>query len=64
MKYIGHPVVGDDVYGRPTNKFGLSGQLLHSKTLGFIHPSTKEYMEFDSELPEYFKKVLDIISVK
>lgn len=64
MKYIGHPVVGDDVYGRPTNKFGLSGQLLHSKTLSFIHPSTKEYMEFDSELPEYFKRVLDIISVK
>ncbi|MBP1924884.1 23S rRNA pseudouridine1911/1915/1917 synthase [Sedimentibacter acidaminivorans] len=58
MKYIGHPVVGDDVYGSKTNKFGLSGQLLHSKTLGFIHPSTKEYMEFDSELPSYFTKVL------
>lgn len=64
MKYIGHPVIGDDVYGKPTNKFGLSGQLLHSKTLGFVHPSTKEYMEFDTELPEYFKKVLDIISLK
>lgn len=61
MKYIGHPVVGDDVYGSKTNKFGLSGQLLHSKTLGFIHPSTKEYMEFDSELPSYFAKVLRII---
>ena len=59
MKYIGHPVVGDDVYGSKTNKFGLSGQLLHSKTLGFIHPTTKEYMEFDTELPNYFTDVLN-----
>jgi len=61
MKYIGHTVVGDDVYGSKTNKFGLSGQLLHSKKLGFIHPSKKEYMEFDSELPIYFEKVLETI---
>lgn len=61
MKYIGHPVVGDDVYGSKLNKFGLEGQLLHSKTVGFIHPTTGEYMEFDSELPEYFQKVLKII---
>lgn len=61
MKYIGHPVVGDDVYGRPTNKFGLSGQLLHSKIIGFIHPSSKKYMEFESELPSYFLKVLEKI---
>lgn len=61
MKHVGHPVVGDDVYGRPSNKFGLDGQLLHSKALGFIHPSTGEYMEFDSELPDYFKRVLNII---
>lgn len=59
MKYIGHPVVGDDVYGRATDKFNLSGQLLHSKTIGFIHPTSQEYMEFDSELPIYFKEVLD-----
>lgn len=61
MKYIGHPVVGDDVYGSKTNKFGLDGQLLHSKSVGFIHPTTGEYMEFDSELPEYFQRVLKII---
>ncbi len=61
MKYIGHAVVGDDVYGSKTNKFGLEGQLLHSKTVGFIHPTTGEYMEFDSELPEYFQGVLKII---
>ena len=59
MKYIGHPIVGDDVYGKEDKKFGLKGQLLHSKSIGFIQPTTKEYMEFDSELPDYFKKVLE-----
>lgn len=62
MKYIGHPVVGDDVYGSKTNKFGLKGQLLHSKSVGFMHPTTGEYMEFESELPDYFTKVLNILS--
>lgn len=61
MKYIGHPLIGDDVYGSKSNKFGLEGQLLHSKILGFVHPTTKEYMEFESELPDYFLKVLKII---
>jgi len=61
MKYIGHPVVGDDVYGSKINKFGLRGQLLHSKSVGFVHPTTGEYMEFESNLPEYFQKVLRII---
>ena len=61
MKHIGHPVVGDDIYGSKTNKFGLKGQLLHSKLLGFIHPTTGEYMEFESELPDYFQRVLKII---
>ncbi len=61
MKYIGHPVVGDDVYGSKINKFGLEGQLLHSKILGFVHPTTSEYMEFESELPDYFLRVLKII---
>ena len=61
MKHIGHPVVGDDIYGSKVNKFGLEGQLLHSKILGFVHPSTKEYMEFESELPEYFLRVLNKI---
>lgn len=61
MKHISHPVVGDDVYGSKTNKFGLSGQLLHSKSVGFVHPTTGEYMQFESELPEYFLRVLKII---
>lgn len=61
MKHIGHPVVGDDVYGGKSNKFGLEGQLLHSKILGFVHPTTGKYMEFESELPDYFLKALNRI---
>ena len=63
MKHIGHPVVGDDVYGGKSNKFGLEGQLLHSKILGFVHPTTGKYMEFESELPDYFLKVLKKIKI-
>ena len=55
--FIGHPVLGDDVYGKAYK--GLDGQCLHAKKLGFIHPESGEYMEFDSELPEYFVKVLE-----
>lgn len=62
MAYIGHPIVGDPVYGYSKQKFKLEGQMLHARKLGFIHPSTNKYMEFDSELPEYFKKVIEIIS--
>lgn len=54
--FIGHPVLGDEVYGKPYK--GLEGQCLHAKKLGFVHPETGEYMEFDSELPEYFAKLL------
>ncbi len=59
LAYIGHPVLGDDVYGRPYK--GLEGQCLHARKIGFIHPSTGEYMEFDSELPEYFSGMLNKI---
>lgn len=55
--YIGHPVLGDEVYGKAFK--GLDGQCLHAKLLGFVHPESGEYMEFDSELPEYFTKVLE-----
>ncbi len=58
MKYIGHPLAGDPLYG-PKKTLAGHGQFLHAKTLGFIHPRTKEYMEFKSELPDYFKKLLD-----
>ena len=56
LAYIGHPVLGDDVYGKPYK--GLDGQCLHARKIGFIHPTTGEYMEFSSELPEYFQAVL------
>lgn len=62
MKHIGHPVVGDSVYGRKEVKFGLQGQLLHSKILGFIHPSSGEYLQFETDLPDYFQKVIDKVS--
>jgi 23S rRNA pseudouridine1911/1915/1917 synthase len=57
MAYIGHPVFGDDVYGKPDKL--CDGQCLHASKLGFIHPTTNEYMEFNSALPHYFIKVLD-----
>ena len=58
MASIGHPILGDSVYGPAKCPFHLQGQTLHAKTLGFIHPRTKKYIEFDAPLPEYFKKLL------
>ncbi len=60
MKYIGFPLVGDPVYG-PRKVIGSHGQFLHAKTLGFTHPRTGKFMEFDSPLPEYFSKFLEQI---
>lgn len=57
MSYSGHPVCGDEIYGAKRGS-GLSGQCLHARLIGFIHPVTNEYMEFSSELPEYFIKFL------
>ena len=57
LSYIGHPVAGDEVYGNGKPKW-LAGQCLHAKKIGFVHPRTGEYLEFDSELPDYFKKFL------
>ena len=59
MASIGHPLLGDDVYssGRSPYK-NLQGQTLHAKTIGFIHPKTKEYMEFSAPLPDYFEKLI------
>lgn len=60
MAYIKHPLVGDTLYGSPIKKqpLHLNGQLLHAKVIGFVHPRTGKYMEFDSELPCYFKEAL------
>ena len=57
MDYIGHPLVNDPVYGN-RKLFDDSGQCLHAKELGFIHPRTLKYMQFDSELPECFLNIL------
>lgn len=58
MNYIGYPVVNDPVYGR-RKIIDNTGQCLHAKTLGFIHPKTGKYMEFDSDLPECFNNILN-----
>ena len=59
MASIGHSIVGDPVYGIKKERFKLNGQLLHAKTIGFVHPRTGEMMEFTSELPDYFEEVLE-----
>lgn len=60
MASIGHPILGDDVYGPQKTKIkNLTGQTLHAKTLGFIHPDTNKYIEFDSPLPDYFQQLID-----
>ena len=63
-KYLGHPIVGDPEYGYKNCKFNLKGQLLHAKTLQFVHPTTGEKMTFNAPLPEYFEKVLKAIENK
>lgn len=57
MKYIGYPLVGDPKYG-PKKTLNINGQALHAGVLGFVHPRTDEYMEFEAPLPEYFSKLL------
>lgn len=59
MSYIKHPLVGDELYGPKKQTLPVKGQMLHAGVLGFLHPTTGEYMEFRSELPEYFTEILD-----
>ncbi|MCR4999113.1 MAG: RluA family pseudouridine synthase [Lachnospiraceae bacterium] len=61
MASIGHPLLGDEVYGPAKCPFQLQGQSLHAKTIGFRHPSTGEYVEFSAPLPEYFTHLLEIL---
>lgn len=63
-KYLGHPVVGDKVYGIKKQKFNLNGQLLHAFRLSFIHPVTLNEMTFEAPLPDYFKEILDKLENK
>ena len=58
MSFISHPLLGDEVYGLKRQKILKTGQALHAKNLGFIHPTTKKYVEFNSELPVYFKELI------
>ncbi len=64
MAYIGHPLLGDPVYGPKKQLFSLEGQMLHAGVLGFVHPVSGEYMEFRAEPPAYFGKILDILRSK
>ncbi|MDP4143243.1 MAG: RluA family pseudouridine synthase [Bacillota bacterium] len=61
MAHIGHPLVGDAVYGFKKQRFSAEGQLLHAKKLGFIHPTLGKYIEFQVPTPNYFEKVLNIL---
>lgn len=61
MAYINHPLVGDPLYGIKGEKFKLQGQALFAKTIGFVHPTKGIYMEFEAELPDYLKKLLNIV---
>lgn len=59
MASIGHPLLGDALYGSGKDPYGLQGQTLHAMVIGFLHPSTGEYVEVEAPLPEYFQGLLD-----
>ena len=59
MASLGHPILGDSVYGPAKSPFRMEGQALHASTIGFVHPTNKEYMEFTAPLPEYFTVLLN-----
>lgn len=64
FSYIGKPILGDPIYGQKDLKFKLKGQALHSKALGFIHPTKNQYVEFISKLPYYFIKLLNVLETR
>lgn len=59
MASLGHPLLGDTIYGSEKNPYHLQGQTLHAMTIGFIHPKTGKYLEVSAPLPEYFEKLLE-----
>ena len=59
MAYIGHSLLGDTVYGAAKQPYDTEGQVLHAGVLGFVHPTTGEYVEFKAELPEYFQRLIE-----
>ncbi|MDD6189353.1 MAG: RluA family pseudouridine synthase [Clostridiales bacterium] len=64
LAHIGHPVLGDVVYGMKKPELGQESQCLHARRIKFIHPRTGEHVELESELPEYFKTVLEKLKAK
>ena len=60
---IGYPIVGDSVYSNGRNPFGVTGQMLHAKSLEFKHPTTGEVLKLEAPIPEYFKEVLNLLNV-
>ena len=60
MAHIGHYILGDDIYGKAFK--GIDGHFLHAKRIGFIHPTTKKYMNFESSLPDYFIEMIRRVS--
>ena len=64
MSYKGYPLLGDDTYGKKDTTYKIQGQMLHASTLGFIHPTTKQYIEFFSPLPKHFKDIIEILEKK
>ena len=64
MAHLGHPLLGDEVYGAKQSKFKLQGQCLHAYKLGFIHPTSKEYMAFYAPIPEYFAHLTDVLHLE
>lgn len=64
MSSINHPILGDEVYGGEEKGIKLQGQCLHARDIGFIHPRTKEYVEFSAPIPEYFQKLVQRFTVK
>ncbi len=61
MASMNHPILGDSVYCRAKTKYNLQGQTLHAKTLGFVHPTTGKYIEFEAPLPQYFNNLLNTL---
>ena len=61
MSYIGYPIVGDNVYGKGKNEFGIVGQMLHAKVLGFNHPTTNQYMKWEINLPKEFEDIIKLL---
>ncbi len=64
MLHIGHPLLGDDFYSQNKNQFKVHRQVLHARNLGFIHPQSGEYMEFERDIPENFADILEILRRK